>query len=289
MNRRVQAVRPGGIARPLRLVPWLASLAVAGLFLAPLLWMLLASFREEGRIFQSGAAGWFEAEGWTLSHYADAWRRADLGRGLLNSVLQVLLIASGGLAVNTTAAYAFARLRFPGREACFAVVVTLIVLPIEVLAVPLLFTVRDLGLSGGPGAAMAGLTLPFFAKAFNLYFLRQHFLAVPRALEEAAVMDGAGPWRLFWNVALPAVKPALATVVVLDLLAHWGDFLWPLLVATREESRTVQLSLANLFTQPPIRWGDILAGAVLATLPVMFCFRWLQRYIVPTEAGAGIK
>ena len=275
--------------RPARLLPPLASLAAASLFLAPLLWMLLASFREESRIFQSGAAGWLEAEGWTAGHYADAWRRGNLGPGLLNSALQVLLIAGGGLVVNTPAAYAFARLRFPGREACFAVVVSLIVLPIEVLAVPLLFTVRDLGLSGGPGAAMAALTLPFFAKAFNIYFLRQHFLGVPRALEEAAVLDGAGPWRLFWNVALPAVKPALATVVVLDLLAHWGDFLWPLLVATREESRTVQLSLANLFTQPPIRWGDILAGAVLATLPVMLCFRWLQRYIVPTEAGAGIK
>jgi ABC-type glycerol-3-phosphate transport system permease component len=277
------------MSRLARLVAPLASLAVAGIFLAPLLWMLLASFREESRIFQAGAGGWFEAEGWTLSHYADAWRRASLGRGLLNSALQVLLIAGGGLVVNTTAAYAFARLRFPGREACFAGLVTLIVLPIEVLAVPLLFTVRDLGLSGGSGAAMTALTLPFFAKAFNIYFLRQHFLAVPRALEEAAVMDGAGPWRLFWNVALPAVKPALATVVVLDLLAHWGDFLWPLLVATREESRTVQLSLANLFTQPPVRWGDILAGSVLATLPVLFGFRWLQRHIVPAEARAGIK
>lgn len=276
-------------ARPQRLALWLLSLAVATLFLAPLLWMTLASFREEPRIFQNTFANWFDAGGWTLSNYADAWRRADLARGLLNSALQILLIVGGGLLVNTTAAYAFARLGFRGRDALFAAVVMLIILPVEVLAVPMFFTARDLGLTGAYGPAMAGLTVPFLAKAFNIYFLRQHFLSVPRALEEAAVMDGAGSWRLFWNVALPAVKPALATVVVLDLLAHWGDFLWPLMIATREETRTVQLSLANLFTQPPIQWGDILACSVLATLPVVLCFRLLQRHIVASDTRAGLK
>lgn len=272
-----------------RLPLWLLSLAAALLFLAPLLWMVLASLREESRIFQNGLAGWFDSAGWTLTHYGDAWRRADLGRALFNSALQVLVIIGGGLVVNTAAAYAFARLTFRGRDACFAAVVMLIVLPVEVLAVPMFFTARDLGLTGGYGAAMAGLTLPFLAKAFNIYFLRQHFLGVPRALEEAAVMDGAGAWRLFWNVALPAVKPALATVIVLDLLTHWGDFLWPLMIATREETRTVQLSLANLFTQPPIQWGDILACSVMATLPVILCFRLLQRHIVLTDTRTGIK
>jgi multiple sugar transport system permease protein/fructooligosaccharide transport system permease protein len=90
-------------------------------------------------------------------------------------------------------------------------------------------------------------------------------------------------------VALPSVRPALATAVAIDLLTHWGDFLWPLMISTREETRTLQLGLANLFTQPPIQWGDILACAVLATLPVMAVFRWLQRYIVVTDARAGLK
>src|SRR5690606_32663088 len=106
---------------------------------------------------------------------------------------------------------------------------------------------------------------------------------------EAAVIDGAGAWRQFWNVALPSIRPALATVVLLDVLVHWGDFLWPLMIATREETRTVQIGLANLFTQPPVQWGDILAGAVLATLPVMLLFRLFQRYIVISDTRAGIK
>ncbi len=188
-----------------------------------------------------------------------------------------------------SAAYAFARLRFAGREVLFAGVVALIILPLDVLAVPMFLTARDLGLTGAYGPAMAGLVVPFLAQAFNIDFLRQHFLSVPTELEEAAVVDGAGVWGRFWRVALPAVRPALATVVAIDVLSRWGDFLWPLMIATREETRTVQLRLANLFTQPPVRWGDILACAVLTTVPVVAAFRWLQRYLVPSEPRAGIK
>lgn len=273
----------------IRRFSWIISAAVALLFLAPLLWMLLGSFREESKLFANGPFDWIPLEGWTWNNYPDAWRRADLGRGLTNSFLQVLVIGSVGLFVNAAAAYAFARLRFRGREFLFAAVVVLVILPVEVVAVPLFFTARDLGLTGGFGPAMAGLTLPFLAKAFNIYFLRQHFLALPSELEEAATMDGAGVWRQFWNIALPSIRPALATVVLLDLLFHWGDFLWPLLISTREETRTIQLSLANLFTQPPIQWGQVLACAVMTTLPVVMLFRFFQRYIVASETTAGIK
>lgn len=272
-----------------RTLAWVLSIAVALLFLAPLLWMLRASFSPEGQIFQPGFVGGFVHGGWTMQNYADAWRRAALGRGILNSLLQVAGIVGVGLMINAMAAYAFARLEFPGRELLFSGIVILIILPVEVLAVPLFFTARDLGLTGGYASAMAGLIAPFLAKAFNIYFLRQHFLTLPAELEEAAVLDGAGAWRQFWNVALPSIRPALATVVVLDLLTHWGDFLWPLMISTREETRTVQISLANLFTQPPIQWGAILACSIMATLPVLALFRWLQRYIVTTDTRTGIK
>jgi multiple sugar transport system permease protein/fructooligosaccharide transport system permease protein len=268
---------------------WLLSIVVAGIFLLPLLWMLGASFSPEAEIFRPGGALRVLGGMGTWENYLGAWRRSALGLGLVNSLLQVLLIAGAGLFVNATAAYAFARIQFPGRDALFAVVVMLVVLPLEVLAVPMFLTARDLGLTGGYAAAMTGLTLPFVAKAFNIYFLRQQFLALPTALEEAAVLDGAGTWRQFWSIGLPLIRPALATVVVLDLLTHWGDFLWPLMISTREETRTVQLSLANLFTQPPIQWGDILACAVMATLPVMAIFHWLQRYLVASESQTGIK
>ncbi|HEY0947396.1 MAG TPA: carbohydrate ABC transporter permease [Opitutaceae bacterium] len=272
-----------------RALRWTVSGAVTLFFLAPLFWMVLASLREESRIFSTSVDAWWSSAGWTLGNYADAWRRAALGQAFLVSLFQVSVIAGGGLLLNAMAAYAFARCEFRGRDVLFAVVVGLIILPVEVLAVPMFFTARDLGLTGEPGPALAGLTLPFMAKAFNIYFLRQHFLALPAALEEAAAIDGAGAWRQFWSVALPSIRPALATVVLLDLLAHWGDFLWPLLVGTRESTRTVQIGLANLFTAPPIQWGAILACSVLATLPIVALFRLLQRFIVVSETGAGIK
>jgi ABC-type glycerol-3-phosphate transport system permease component len=268
---------------------WLASAAVAIGFLLPLLWMVHASFRPESAIFEGGFGALLSWRGLSLDSYAAAFRHAALGIGLLNSLLQVAGILGLGLLFNSMAAFAFARLEFPGQRLLFGAVLILIILPIEVLVVPLLLTVRDLGLTGGHGRTLAALILPFAVKAFNIFFLRQHFLALPRDLEEAAVVDGAGPFRIYWNVALPAVRPALATVVVLDMLAHWSDFIWPLVVCTREETRTVQIALANLFTQPPIQWGHILACAVMITLPVLLVFRLAQRHIVASDLAAGIK
>jgi multiple sugar transport system permease protein/fructooligosaccharide transport system permease protein len=272
-----------------RALGWLAAGAIALGFLLPLLWMLHASFRPEAEVFTGGFRGLFSFRGLGLDNYAAAWRRAALGIGLLNSILQVAGILGLGLLFNSMAAFALARFEFAGRRLLFGLVLVLIILPVEVLAVPLLLTVRDLGLTGGYGRTLAALVLPFAVKAFNVYFLRQHFLALPRDLEEAAVVDGAGPFRIYWSVALPAIRPALATVLVLDVLTHWSDFIWPLIVCTRAETRTVQLALANLFTQPPIQWGDILACAVLVTLPVLLVFRLAQRHVVASDLGAGIK
>ncbi|MEY4544065.1 MAG: hypothetical protein RL685_260 [Pseudomonadota bacterium] len=272
-----------------RTLTWIASVLCALAFGSPLWWLLTASLREKDTIFGGGPAGWLSATGWTLDNYVNAARRAALDVTLLNSLLQVTLIAGAGLLVNAMAAYAFARLDFRGRDALFSAVVALIILPIEVLAVPLFFSVRDLGLSGGSAPGLLGLCLPFVAKAFNIYFLRQQFLSLPDELEEAAVLDGASVWRQFWSVALPSIRPALATVALLDVLFHWSDFLWPLLLSTRTDARTVQIGLANLFTEPPLDWGAILACAVLATLPVLLLFRVLQAQLVETDLRVGIR
>lgn len=272
-----------------RSLTWAISVVCALLFLSPLVWVLAASFRESDAVFELSLGSLLTQDGWTLANYGVAIRRAALGRALQITLLQVGVICALGLLVNAMAAFAFARLSFRGREPLFAVVVALIILPVEVLAVPMFFTARDLGLTGGRAAALAGLSVPFVAKAFNIYFLRQHFLSLPTELEEAGMLDGASVWRQFWSLALPAVRPALATVVLLDVLVHSGDFLWPLLIATREDTRTVQLGLANLFTEPPVDWGAILACSVLATLPVLLSFRLFQRYIVVTDVRAGLR
>lgn len=276
----------GGVLKALM---WVAAVGVAVLYLLPLIWMFSASLRPEAAIFGGGFVDQLLPGPVDFSNYRDAWRRADLAVGVGNSLLQVGLIIGVGLIANSMAAFAFARFEFPGREWLFALVVILIILPIEVLAVPLLLTVRDLGLKGSYAATMGALTLPFMAKAFNIYFLRQHFLALPASLEEAAIIDGAGPWRVYWSVAMPSIRPALATVVVFDALIHWGDYIWPLIVCVPENTRTVQIKMANLFTQPPVMWGDILAAAVIATIPVLIVFAVCQRYIISTEFQSGIR
>jgi len=268
---------------------WILSVACALCFLSPLIWVIAASFRESHAVFELSLQSLLTEEGWTLANYGVAVRRAALGRALQTTLLQVGVICLAGLLVNAMAAFAFARLSFRGREPLFAAVVALIILPVEVLAVPMFFTARDLGLTGDRTAALAGLSLPFVAKAFNIYFLRQHFLSLPTEVEEAGMLDGANVWRQFWSLALPSVRPALATVVLLDVLVHSGDFLWPLLIATREDTRTIQIGLANLFTEPPVDWGAILACSVLATLSVLLSFRVFQRYIVVTDVRAGLR
>lgn len=272
-----------------RAAGWTISIAAALVFLLPLVWMVQASFRPDEEVFRGGFVGMLRGGGATVENYADAWRVGRVGVGLANSLVQVTGIVLLGLVVNSMAAYAFARMEFPGRDVLFAAVVILIILPVEVLAVPLSQTVREMWSTSPWPGAMAALVLPFAAKAFNIYFLRQHFLALPRELEEAAIVDGAGPWALFWRVALPSIKPALATVVVLDVLVHWGDFIWPLIICTRAGSRTIQLSLSNLFTSHGEQWGDIMALAVIATVPVVLLFGLFQRYIVAAHLGAGIK
>jgi multiple sugar transport system permease protein/fructooligosaccharide transport system permease protein len=271
-----------------RAFAWLLSLTAALLFLSPLLWMLAASLRESSLVFHTDWRALTDVSG-LVQNYAAAWRRAELGPAFLVSLLQVGAISIAGLGVNSMAAFAFARLKFRGRDALFSLVVALVILPVEVLAVPLLFTARSLGLTGNYLAALAGLSLPFVAKAFNIYFLRQHFLLVPRELEEAGALDGASVWNQFWSIALPNVRPALVTVVLLDVLTHWSDFLWPLLLASRHETRTVQIALANLFTQPPLDWGAIMACSVLATLPVVGLFHLFQRSLVASGWGTGAR
>jgi multiple sugar transport system permease protein/fructooligosaccharide transport system permease protein len=267
---------------------WMLSAVVAFLFLAPLLWMLGGSFAPEASIFTApfGLSSLGDAQ---LEHYLDAWRRADMGRALFNSLLQVAGILGLGLIVNSMAAFAFARLHFRGRNLLFLLVVALMILPMEVIVIPLFLTARDLSLTGPYPNVMAGLILPFTAKAVNIFFLRQHFLSLPVETEEAALIDGAGWFRMYLSVALPSIRPALSTVITLDLITHWSDFLWPLVMCTREETRTVQIAMANLFTQPPVQWGDILACAVLLTLPVMLFFRFAQRHLVSSELATGNK
>ena len=273
---------------------WLLGLIVAAAVVAPVLWMAAASLKPEAAIHRDvDSLRSFTPVPLTTEHYPDAVRRGDLWPCMVNTFVVTLLIALGGVAVNAPAGYAFARMRFPGREAVFMLCVVTIIIPLEVIVIPLFMTVRTTrGLAdvfGDRTWTLAALSIPFMAKAFNIFLLRQYFLSLPRSLEEAAFLDGAGWWGTFWRVALPNAKPALVAVVLLDFVVHWNDFLWPLVICQGENTRTIQLGLGNFFTQPPIAWGAILAYAVMATVPMMLVFAVGQRWIVQSLAATGIR
>lgn len=271
-----------------------AALLVAAVFFAPLVWLVSASLKPEARIHADvSSLHSFVPTPATGENYVAAAERSRLATVVLNSFVVVVLIAGGGLIVNAMAAYAFARMKFPGRDAVFLLLIASIILPLEVIVVPLFVTIhRFVGMAdilGERGWTFAALSVPFMAKAFNIFLLRQCFISLPRSLEEAAFLDGAGWWRTFWRVALPNAGPAIATVVLLDVVVHWNDFLWPLVVCRGEAARTVQLGLAYFFTQPPIAWGAIMAYALVATLPVMVVFVAGQRWIVRSTAMTGLR
>lgn len=282
------------LQRITRLASGLAAVALAALFLAPVVWMASASFKPEEAIHQDvRSPRSFLPVPPTGENYAAVARRTNLATVLTNTFVVVALIAAGGLLVNGPAAFAFARMRFAGRDLVFMILVASIILPLEVIVIPLFMTVRTFGGAaeylGERGWTLAALSVPFMAKAFNIFLLRQYFLSLPRSLEEAAFLDGAGWWGVFWRVALPNAKPAIVTVVLLDFVIHWNDFLWPLVICRAEQTRTIQLELGNFFTEPPISWGAIMAYAVLATLPMVLAFAFGQRWIVRSVTTTGLR
>lgn len=283
---------------PRRRIAYFATAGLAVLlgliYVAPIVWMVSASLKPDEAIHADVASlESFVPAPLTLDNYRAALQRGDAVAALINTFVVVVLIAAGGVLVNAPAAYAFARMRFPGRDLLFMALVATIIVPLEAIVIPLFIgvqTTRDLDrLLGLRGWTLAALAAPFVGKAFNIFLLRQAFLTVPRALEEAAFLDGAGWWRTFWRVGLPSVRHALVTVILLDFVIHWNDFLWPLVICSEENTRTVQLGLGVFFTQPPISWGAIMAYAVLATLPVMLVFSLGQRWIVQSLSATGVK
>jgi multiple sugar transport system permease protein/fructooligosaccharide transport system permease protein len=281
----------------IRLRRWLTAagmLAVGAVFLAPVLWMAAASLKPEERIHADihSVRSFWPAPA-TLENYRIVDQRTAWLSALVNTAIVVALVAIGGVLVNSPAAYAFARLEFPGRDLLFFLVVAGIILPLEAIVIPLFMTVRSFGglidVMGERPWTLAALSVPFMVKAFNVFLFRQHFLSFPRALEEAAMLDGAGWGTVFWRIALPNARPVIITAVLLDVVVHWNDFLWPLVVCGAEQTRTVQLGLGNFFTQPPIAWGAILAYAVVATLPVMAVFVAGQRFLVRAMVTAGVR
>lgn len=295
---RVAAVPRNRRGRLARIGAYALHGLLALFFLFPLLFMFVSAFKgdETQLIADMGGLRAFLPTGeLSLANFRDVFERTAFARAFVNSLAIVGSTVALGIVVNSMLAYALARLRFPGRRLLLAAIVALIVIPFEAIAVPLLLLVNELPWPGLQGWTRGWLdsyhvqVLPFVANAFSVYLFHQFFVGLPKELEEAATMDGASRWRIYWSIVLPLSRPAIATVAVLQFLARWGDLLWPVMVVRGETYATLPLAMQTFFGQYPRQWGDVMAFAALATLPTLLVFVAFQRWFVRSAVSSAIK
>lgn len=252
--------------------------------LAPFAWMLLSSFKTPGEIM-AVPLKWFPAQV-NGENYQRAWETLELGRLLWNSVLVTGGAVLGVLAISSLTGYALAKLPFPGRSVVFYVILSLMMVPFFMLMIPLFVIVKNLGLVD----TYWGVLLPEIAPAFGMFVMRQFMMGVPDELLDAARIDGAGEWTIFWRVALPLVKPGLVALAIFSLTYHWDNFLWPMLVLTSPEKWTLPVGLNQLWDPVKIEtYGMFMAGTTVSVLPMIVAFLVAQRQFVEGVARIGIK
>ncbi len=267
------------------LVTYGLLLAIAFVMLLPLLWLVSTSLKAPTEdIFQYPPQ--LLPQQPTLENYAQVWQLAPFGRYLLNSIIVAVLTVSLNLLFCSLAAYPLARLSFRGRDWILTAIIATILIPFQIVMIPLYVLTVQLGLRN----SYLGLIFPAIASAFGIFLLRQAFLGVPKELEEAARIDGCSELGLWWHVMLPAIRPALITLAIFVFIGSWSDFLWPLIVLDPgSDYYTLPLGVASLEGVFSPDWRIIAAGSVLSILPILLLFAFLQRYIVPSEAGSGVK
>ena len=259
---------------------------VALIFVSPLLWMIAASLKPEAQIFSDmSTIRTFWPTAAALGNYVEVFTRVNMMKFILNSLFYVFVIVILDLAVNSVCGYALAKFDFPGKELLLTVVISLMVLPIEAIMLPLYKEVASLGWVN----TWAGLIVPFVGKCFSIYMFRQFFLDIPDDLLEAAAIDGCGPIKTFFTIVMPISGTVYATIFILDFVAHWNDFMWPMLVVTGEDMRTIQLAIQTFFGSKPIHYGAIMASLTISAIPMLLMFVFLQKYYVEGIASTGIK
>ena len=259
---------------------------VALIFVSPLLWMIAASLKPEAQIFSDmSTIRTFWPTAAALGNYDEVFTRVNMMKFILNSLFYVFVIVILDLAVNSICGYALAKFDFPGKELLLTVVISLMVLPMEAIMLPLYKEVASLGWVN----TWAGLIVPFVGKCFSIYMFRQFFLDIPDDLLEAAAIDGCGPVKTFFTIVMPISGTVYATIFILDFVAHWNDFMWPMLVVTGEDMRTIQLAIQTFFGSKPIHYGAIMASLTISAIPMLLMFVFLQKYYVEGIASTGIK
>lgn len=248
----------------------------------PFLWMFTTSLQSRAETYTNTT---IVPTAWHWENYARAWESAPFGQYYLNSTLMAVGIVTGHIVLDALAAYAFARLRFPLRNALFVLLLAVLLVPTFVTVIPAYSLVASFGWID----TYAALIVPRLADVFGIILLRQYFSAIPQELEDAARIDGCSTAGTFFRIMVPLSAPAFATLAIFSFLFAWNDFLWPLLVTNSDEMRTIQVGLSSFQGRYGTSWNYLMAGTMMATLPSIAVFMVFQRALVRGIAMTGLK
>ncbi|EKD11380.1 carbohydrate ABC transporter permease [Limnospira fusiformis KN01] len=280
----VVKITSGGRVNYRAIATYMVLIAIAIAMLFPLFWLVGTAFKSPTEnIFQVPPQ--FIPREPTFGNFVRVWQTNPFGRYLFNSTLVAVLTVGLNLLFCSLAAYPLARLNFWGRDFLLSAIVSTIMIPFQIVMIPLYILAVQLGLRN----TYLGIIFPSLASAFGIFLLRQAFMGVPKELEEAARIDGCSELGIWWHIMLPSVRPALMTLAIFVFIGSWSDFLWPLIVVDRPEYYTMPLGVANLAGTFSLDWRIVAAGSVISIAPVLLLFLIVQRYIVPTDTATGVK
>ena len=265
---------------------YLGNAVVGFIFVSPLLWMLASSFKPELEIFSNlNSFSTFIPKHFTLANYVEVFQRINVWQVLKNTLIYIGIVLIGDLLLGSMFGYALAKLKYRFRGFSLTAVIALMSMPIEAIILPLYIEMAQLSWVN----TMLGLTIPFMMNCFSIYMFYSYFISIPDELLEAAKVDGCGPIRTYFKIVMPISKTVFATVFILDFVARWNDFMWPFLITTGEDKRTVQLAVQIFVGVRPIHYGVIMAVLTLASIPMILMYIFMQKFYVEGIASTGIK
>ncbi len=267
--------------QPVQLALYLTGSMLSFMAVAPLFWMVSMSLKETNEVFSANLIPHRP----TLDSFIYVFTQVNFFRYLWNTFFVSAVVTIVALAFHSMAGYALARLRFPGRDVIFLAMFATFLVSQPVIIVPLFILARALGLLD----SYAGLIVPSIFNAFGIFLLRQFYLAIPRELEEAAIIDGAGYFRIYWSIILPLSRPILSALAILFFLANWNSFLWPLTITSNQDLWMVQVAIASFRQQYNGSWNYIMAASTVVALPTLAMFVVFQKRIIESIKTTGIK
>src|ERR1700736_2258926 len=267
-----------------RVSRWMLIFSTATLAIitaSPLVWMVSASLKEPGEIFNSSLLPQHP----TLDNFSYVFTQLPFIRYILNTFFVAGTITVVALFFHSMAGYAFARLKFPGRDLIFLSIFATFLVSLPVIIVPLFILVRRLGMVNN----YAGLIIPAIFNAFGIFLLRQFYLGIPVELQVAAIIDAATYWGIYWNIMLPLSRPILSALAVFFFLVNWNACLWPLTITTNQDLWVVQVAIASFQNQYSASWNYIMAASAVVTVPPLLLFFFFQRELVESIKTTGLK